>query len=78
LPIRGSVRVSSLGFTQTAWLSANTFSTERLSERERTLNLAILAMANEAALWPQHRESRNRFVVAHGFRAAIEGALGGA
>jgi hypothetical protein len=48
LSIRGSVRVSSLRFAQTASLSENTSSTEHLSERERTLNLAILATPNAA------------------------------
>ena len=44
-PVAGGagVRVSSLAFAQTAWLSGIHPATERLSERERTLILAILA-----------------------------------
>jgi hypothetical protein len=43
LSIRGSVRAGSLRFAQTALLSGHSAATERLSERERTLILAILA-----------------------------------
>ena len=51
LSIRGSVRVSSLEFAQSAWLSGNTSSTERLSERERTRILAILATGSNLRGW---------------------------
>jgi hypothetical protein len=43
LSMRGGVRVSSLGCAQTACLSRICRATERLSERERTLILAIVA-----------------------------------
>jgi hypothetical protein len=47
LSIRGSVRVSSLVFAQAASLSGIRPATERLSERERTLILAILATGSQ-------------------------------
>jgi hypothetical protein len=47
LSIRGSVRVSSLVFAQTAWLSGIDSASERLSEPERTVILAILATVHQ-------------------------------
>ncbi len=43
--------VSSLVFAQTAWLSGIRLATERLSERERTLILAILATPVTPSKW---------------------------
>ena len=62
LSIRSSVLVSSLLLAPSAWLSETRLATERSSERERTLILAILATPPPARGWysapaPQGRSS---------------------
>jgi hypothetical protein len=54
LSTRSRVRVSSLMFAQSAWLSGNQSASERLTERERTSSVAIVAtgiqMSGESTL----------------------------
>ena len=59
LSIRSSVRARSLRCAQRARLSGIRRATERLSERERTLNLAILATARSPRGWCLSRNTQS-------------------